>query len=113
MRKNVIENAAYEVAIQVRAVEDVIENSLAEIAELQSRTVRARGATGIGIGQSPFEKLAGATQALIGARGSIAECHSALVATQKHVPGLRTVAFGDVVPCLDEASERAPLRVVA
>ena len=36
MRKQMIENAAYEVATQVRAVEDSIEAALAEIAELQS-----------------------------------------------------------------------------
>ena len=37
MRKQMIENAAYEVATQVRAVEDAIDAALAEIAELQSR----------------------------------------------------------------------------
>ena len=41
MRKQMIENAAYEVATQVRAVEDSIEAALAEIAELQARMVRA------------------------------------------------------------------------
>ena len=35
MRKQMIEIAAYEVATQVRAVEDSIETALAEIAELQ------------------------------------------------------------------------------
>ena len=40
MRKHQIEYAAYEVATQVRAVEDSIEAALAEIAELQARIVR-------------------------------------------------------------------------
>ena len=48
MRKQQIENAAYEVATQVRAVEDSIEAALAEIAELQARMVRARGVTRAG-----------------------------------------------------------------
>ncbi len=37
MRKQMIENAAYEVATQVRAVEESIEAALAELAELQTR----------------------------------------------------------------------------
>ena len=37
MRKQMIEDAAYEVATQVRAVEDSIEAALIEIAELQTR----------------------------------------------------------------------------
>ena len=41
MRKQMLENAAYEVATQVRAVEDSIDTSLAEIAELQSRMMHA------------------------------------------------------------------------
>ena len=36
MRKQMIENAAYEVATQVRAVEDSIDAALGEIAELQA-----------------------------------------------------------------------------
>ncbi len=42
MRKQLIESAAFEVATQVRAVEDAIEAALAEIAELQGRMIRAR-----------------------------------------------------------------------
>jgi len=45
MRKHQIENAAFEVATQVRAVEDSIEAALAELAELQARMVHARGVT--------------------------------------------------------------------
>ncbi len=37
MRKQIIENAALEVATQIRTVEDFIEDALVEIAELQSR----------------------------------------------------------------------------
>ena len=42
MRKQMIENAAYEVATQVRAVEDSIDAALTEIAELQSRVMHVR-----------------------------------------------------------------------
>ena len=40
MRKQQIENAAYNVATQVRTVEDTIDAALAEIAELQARHAR-------------------------------------------------------------------------
>jgi len=40
MRKQMIQNAAFEVATQVRAVEDTIDSALAEIAELQARIMR-------------------------------------------------------------------------
>ena len=66
---------------------------------------------GIGPSHEPFEKLAGATSALVGARGSMAGCHAALVETQKFIPGVRTVAFGDVVPCPKTGD--GSLRVVA
>jgi hypothetical protein len=113
MRKQMIENAVYDVATQVRSVEDCIESALAEIAELQGRMVRARSVAGMGIGPShePFERLASANLALIGARGSMAGCHAALVEAQKFVPGLRTVSFGDVEECPEVA--KANLRVVA
>ena len=39
MRKQMIESAAYEVATQVRAVEDSIDTTLAEIAETRPRSV--------------------------------------------------------------------------
>ena len=40
MRKHQIENAAYEVATQVRTVEETIDLALSEIAELQARVMR-------------------------------------------------------------------------
>lgn len=47
MRKQQIENAAFEVASQIRTVEDSIDAALAEIAELQGKMVHARGVTGL------------------------------------------------------------------
>lgn len=114
MRKQIVESAALEVATQVRAVEDVIESALEEMAWLQMRMVRARAAAGVstGTGHDAFEHLAGAIQGLISARGGVAECHAALVDVQQFVPGLRTVSFGDASECPPKTA-RADLRVVA
>jgi hypothetical protein len=114
MRKQMIEDAAFEVATQVRAVEDSIEAALIEIAELQSKMVHARVATKAGFVHTheAFEQLAAATTGLVTARGGIANCHAALAETRKTIPGLRTVGFGDVGDCPPkEASTK--LRVVA
>src|SRR4051812_9672067 len=113
MRKQMIENAAYEVATQVRAAEESIEAALAELAELQARMVRARGVTGAGFvaSHSAFEQLAAATMGLVSARGGIANCHAALAEPRKTIPGLRTVSIGDT-EC-PPAQAQANLRVVA
>jgi uncharacterized phage infection (PIP) family protein YhgE len=113
MRKQLIESAAFEVATQVRAVEDAIEEALAEIAELQGRMIRARATFGIATatGHEAFEQLAKATSGLVKARGGVANCHLSLKETTQFVPGLRTVGFGDMQECPSEA--RANLRVVA
>lgn len=115
MRKQLIENAAFEVATQVRAVEDTIDQALGEIAELQARLVRARVTTGVGVATShdAFAQLADALHALVSARGGMANCHLALVDAKQHIPGLRTVGFGDVGECPDEKTAATPLRVVA
>ena len=113
MRKIQIENAAMEVATQVRAVEETIDQAIIEIAELQARLVRARAVAGIGIrtGHEAFEQLAATVGALVAARGGIGNCHGALVEAKSFVPGLRTVSFGDHECPPEEA--RADLRIVA
>ena len=113
MRKQMIESAAFEVATQVRAVEDSIEIALSELAELQSRMVQARGVTNANFvtSHAAFEQLAAATSGLVSARGGIANCHAALVVTQQSIPGLRTVSFGDMGDCPKTA--QADLRIVA
>jgi hypothetical protein len=97
MRKQQIEAAAFELATQVRAVEDTIEAALTELAELQARMVHARTVTGAGFAatHSAFEQLPATTSGLVAARGGIANCHVALAETRKSIPGLRTVAIGD------------------
>jgi len=116
MRKQIIEDAAYEVATQVRAVEDSIETALAELAELQARMVKARSTTGVGFVDShaAFEQLVAATGGLVSARGGIANCHAALVETKKVIPGLRAVSFGDQ-ECPEDGGgiTQASLRIVA
>jgi hypothetical protein len=114
MRKQMVENAAFEVAAQVRAVEESIESALIELAELQARMVRARSATNAGFANShpAFEQLAATTGGLIAARGGIAHCHAALAEARKAIPGLRTLAIGDDGECPPN-SATTPLRVVA
>ena len=113
MRKQQIQDAAYEVATQVRAVEESIEAALAEIADLQAKMVRARGVTGVAFvaSHAAFEQLANATVGLVSARGGIAHCHAALVEAKATVPGLRTVSWGDGQECPEEG--RVDLRIVA
>lgn len=114
MRKQMIENAAAEVAVQVQNVENSIETALADLAELQVRMVRARGITRAGMmtSHAAFEQLAVTTHALVDARGGIAHCHLALAQTQKTIPGLRAVAIGDDGDCPPASGSNA-LRIVA
>ena len=113
MRKHNIESAAFDVATQVRTVEESIEAALGELAELQSRMVQARGITNANFvtSHAAFEQLAATTTGLISARGGIGNCHAALVEAQRFIPGLRTVSFGDMGDCPKTA--HADLRIVA
>jgi hypothetical protein len=113
MRKQMIENAAFEVATQVRAVEDTIDSALAEIAELQARILRANAVAraGFGTAHPALEKLAAAVGGLVDARGSVVGCHEALAEAKGKVPGLRTVGFGDSTECPPSGTDH--LRIVA
>lgn len=114
MRKQMIENAAYEVATQVRAVEDSIDTALVEIAELQARMMRASAVSAAGYGtiHPALQQLVAAVARLVDTRGAIVECHTALAEAKQRVPGLRTVAIGDGDGC-PPASARGDLRIVA
>ena len=115
MRKQMIENAAYEVATQVRAVEDSIEAALAEIAELQARIMRVNAVARRRLRQQSircFEQLAAAVPAWSRRAASIVGCQRALAEAKSKVPGLRTVAFGDGDECPTEDG-LADLRIVA
>jgi hypothetical protein len=113
MRKQMIENAAYEVATQVRAVEDMVDGALSEIAELQARIMRVNSVAGAGFAtvHPTLEKLALAVGNLVECRGAIVDCHAALADAKQKVPGLRTVSIGDT-EC-PPAFGAANLRVVA
>ena len=113
MRKQIIENAAYEVATQVRTVEETIDSALSEIAELQARIMRVNAVAGVGFGtvHPTLQQLATAVTGLVETRGAIVECHKALADAKGQVPGLRTVGLGDGQECPKVA--RADLRIVA
>lgn len=115
MRKQQLENAAFEVATQVRTVEDGIDAVIMEAAELQARIMRAHSIARAGVGavNPPLEQLAAAISGLVQTRGSIVACHAALVDAKGKVPGLRTVAWGDGDDCPEDTQGRADLRVVA
>ena len=113
MRKQQLENAAFEVATQVRTVEDTIDSALAEIAELQSRVMRVNAIANVGVGaiHGTLEQLAAAFNGLVATRGAIVACQSALVDARGKVPGLRTVSYGDQGECPEIAT--TDLRIVA
>jgi hypothetical protein len=113
MRKHLIENAAHEVATQVRAVEDSIDATLAEIAELQGRLMRVNSVAGVGPApvHAALVEISTALRSLVEARGSIVSCHGELVVAKGKVPGLRTVGFGDQGDCPKAAGPQ--LRIVA
>lgn len=114
MRKQVIQDAAFDVATQVRAVEDTIDSALTEIAELQARIITANSVAHVGYGviHPSLEKLASAVTRLVESRGAIVACHEALSEARGKVPGLRTVMWGDGQEC-PPASATADLRIVA
>ena len=114
MRKQMIENAAFEVATQVRTVEDSIDSTLAEIAELQSRVMHVNSVAGVGPApiHAALQELSAALRSLVDARGAIVSCHIELATAKEKVPGLRTVGFGDEGPC-PKTTATADLRIVA
>jgi hypothetical protein len=114
MRKQLIENAAYEVATQVRAVEDSIDATLTEIAELQARMMHVSSVARVGPApiHAALTEVSTALASLVSARGSIVSCHGELALAKDKVPGLRTVAFGDGDSCPPQEGH-ADLRIVA
>ncbi len=114
MRKQQIQNAAFEVATQVRTVEGTIDAALAEIAELQARIMRANAVSGAGVvtAHKAIEQLTAALGGLVNARGAMGHCHAALVEAKDRVPGLRTTSLGDGTECPPQTGI-ANLRIVA
>jgi hypothetical protein len=114
MRKQIVQDAAYEVATQVRTVEDTIDSALSEIAQLQARIINVNTVAGVSYGviHPSLEQLASAVTRLVETRGAIVACHEALADARGKVPGLRTVSWGDGDPC-PPATAHADLRIVA
>jgi hypothetical protein len=114
MRKETIENAAFEVATQIRTVEDGIDAVITETAELQARIMRAHSVSraGVGVINPPLEQLAAAISRLVETRGAIVACHASLVDAKAKVPGLRVTSWGDADDCPPPGG-RIDLRVVA
>lgn len=115
MRRKIIEDAAFEVATQVRAVEDTIDAALTEMAELQARIMRANAVTGTGVATAhgAILELTAALHGIVNARGAMGNCHVALVEAKGKVPGLRTVSFGDSTDCPEAEFAGSNLRIVA
>jgi len=114
MRKQIIENAAFEVATQTRAVEDRIEAALVELAELQAKVLRVSSIAGVSYAtlQECFERVAATTTDMVKARGTMAACHVAMAEAKQKIPGLRTVSWGDDGDCPPKVAQ-ADLRIVA
>ena len=93
MASQVIKKAATDITAQVRAVEEAINATLAEIADLQSQMIQAHSAMGVGLasGHAAFKYLAAATQGLVQARAGTANCHMAFKITTRLGPGLQVV----------------------
>ena len=74
MRKQMIENAAFEVATQVRAVEDSLDATLAEVAELHSRVMHVNAVAGVGPApiHAALQELSAALRSLVDARFGVA-----------------------------------------
>lgn len=116
MRKQMIQQAAYDVGTQVRLVEEKIEDALAELAELQARMIRARATAKVATatGHQALEQVAQSLNGMVAARGNVAMAHAILKETAQEVPGLRgTVMFGDEVDTPTPTTGHANLRAVA
>ncbi|QNM83912.1 hypothetical protein H8M03_06285 [Sphingomonas sabuli] len=115
MRKQMIQNAAFDVATQVRAVEETVDTAIAEIAELQARIIRANAVAGVSFGtvHPTLQSLASAVTGLVETRGAIVDCHQALSVAKGKVPGLRTVSWGDPDDDCPPKGATADLRIVA
>jgi hypothetical protein len=110
-----IEDAAYEVATQVRTVEDTIDCVLGELAELQARILRANSVAAVGpaVIHNALERLSAGMAGLVTARGHIVGCHAALADAKEKTPGLRTVSWGDGDNKCPPSTGQADLRIVA
>jgi hypothetical protein len=114
MRKQAIWNAVHEVGIHTRAVESLIESTLVELSELQSKLIQVNNVAGVSYStlQESFEGVSATISELVKVRGTMARCHETFVDTKEKIPGVRPAKWGDPDPCCPKIAE-TDLRVVA
>ena len=114
MRKQAIWDAVHEVGIHTRAVEDLIESALVELAELQAKVVQVSNVAGVSYStlQESFEGLSATINDLVKVRGTMAHCHEVFVETKEKIPGVRVTSWGNGDPCCASFAQ-SDLRVVA
>ena len=114
MRKQAIWNAVHEVGIHTRAAESLIESTLVELSELQSKLVQVSNVAGVSYStlQDSFEGLSATINDLVKARGTMARCHEVFVEAKEKIPGIRTTSWGDGDPCCPKIGH-SNLRVAA
>ena len=115
MRKQAIWKAVHVVGIHTRAAEGLIESTLVELSELQSKLVQVSNVAGVPYStlQESFEGLSETINDLVKLRGTMARCHETFVETKEKIPGVRTAtAWGDPDPCCGKVAH-TDLRVVA
>jgi hypothetical protein len=112
MRKQAIWDAVHEVGIHTRAVEDLIESTLVELAELQSKIVQVSNVAGVPYStlQDSFEGVSATINDLVKVRGTMAHCHGVFLEAKEKIPGVRS--WGDGDPCCRPMA-KTDLRVVA
>ena len=89
MRKQAIWDAVHEVGIHTRAVEDLIESTLVELAELQSKVVQVSNVAGVSYStlQDSFEGVSATINDLVKARGTMAHLSWCVSRSQGEDPG--------------------------
>jgi len=114
MRKQAIWDAVHEVGIHTRAVEDLIESTIVELAELQSKIVQVSNVAGVPYStlQDSFEGVSATINDLVKVRGTMANCHGVFLEAKEKIPGVRTTSWGDGDPCCGKVAH-TDLRVVA
>ena len=114
MRRQAIWNAVHEVGIHTRAVEGLIESTLLELSELQSKLVQVNNVAGVSYStlQDSFEGVSTTINDLVRLRGTMARCHEVFVETKEKIPGVRTTSWGDGDPCCGNMAQ-TDLRIVA
>ena len=114
MRRQAIWNAVHEVGIHTRAAEGLIESTLVELSQLQSKLVEVSNVAGVPYStlQESFEGVSATINDLVKVRSTMGRCHEVFVETKEKIPGVRTTSWGDGNPCCASLAH-TDLRIVA